>query len=226
MKIFPDLKVLQIRLSEQAYFIVLTEIFSPSLSVPGFAMTSAYYASHHGIGRCHWFRDIVIKMVFCFCTIYGRIRSRASKTREAAIPGRSNQDYSGIASRLLATILGLFRWPLASHWFWLALHFTHLDPQNILLAGHSVVFWGPLAWTIIFGLIFSTAPCSCDYQACISALWTTERPVWCTTPGTNCSLGLLDLCFHFAVSCTLNGGWRVKGFGTAPIGAGSKLFIR
>jgi multidrug efflux pump len=33
--------------------------------------------------------------------------------------------------------------------------FTHLDP-NIFFGGDSVVFWGPLSWTMIFGLIFAT----------------------------------------------------------------------
>ena len=32
--------------------------------------------------------------------------------------------------------------------------FQHLRP-NIFFGGDSVVFWGPLSWTIIFGLIFS-----------------------------------------------------------------------
>ena len=33
--------------------------------------------------------------------------------------------------------------------------FTHLRP-NIFFGGDSVVFWGPLSWTMIFGLIFAT----------------------------------------------------------------------
>lgn len=33
--------------------------------------------------------------------------------------------------------------------------FTHLNP-NIFFGGDSVVFWGPLSWTMIFGLIFAT----------------------------------------------------------------------
>jgi multidrug efflux pump len=33
--------------------------------------------------------------------------------------------------------------------------FTHFSP-NIFIGGQSSVFWGPLAWTIIFGLTFST----------------------------------------------------------------------
>ena len=33
--------------------------------------------------------------------------------------------------------------------------FTHFDPQWFL-GGDSVVFWGPLSWTIIYGLSFAT----------------------------------------------------------------------
>ncbi|NNC81999.1 MAG: efflux RND transporter permease subunit, partial [Flavobacteriales bacterium] len=32
---------------------------------------------------------------------------------------------------------------------------THLDP-NIYMGGDNVVFWGPMSWTIIFGLTFAT----------------------------------------------------------------------
>jgi multidrug efflux pump len=32
--------------------------------------------------------------------------------------------------------------------------FQHLNP-HIFFGGDSVVFWGPLSWTIIFGLIFA-----------------------------------------------------------------------
>jgi len=32
--------------------------------------------------------------------------------------------------------------------------FTHFKPA-IFFGGDSVVFWGPLSWTIIFGLMFS-----------------------------------------------------------------------
>lgn len=33
--------------------------------------------------------------------------------------------------------------------------FTNFDP-NIYVGGDNVIFWGPLAWTVIFGLIFAT----------------------------------------------------------------------
>jgi multidrug efflux pump len=34
--------------------------------------------------------------------------------------------------------------------------FTHLNP-HIYFGGDNVIFWGPLSWTMIFGLIFATA---------------------------------------------------------------------
>jgi multidrug efflux pump subunit AcrB len=33
--------------------------------------------------------------------------------------------------------------------------FTDYNP-NIYIGGDNVIFWGPLAWTVIFGLIFAT----------------------------------------------------------------------
>ena len=33
--------------------------------------------------------------------------------------------------------------------------FTHLNP-HIFFGGDSVSFWGPLSWTMIFGLVFAT----------------------------------------------------------------------
>jgi len=33
--------------------------------------------------------------------------------------------------------------------------FTEFDPQ-FYIGGENVVFWGPMSWTIIFGLTFAT----------------------------------------------------------------------
>jgi Cu/Ag efflux pump CusA len=33
--------------------------------------------------------------------------------------------------------------------------FSSLEP-NITVGGDNVIFWGPMAWTIIFGLTFAT----------------------------------------------------------------------
>ncbi len=54
----------------------------------------------------------------------------------------------------ITTVLGLI--PLAVginiNFFTL---FTELDP-NIMIGGDNVVFWGPMSWTVIFGLVFAT----------------------------------------------------------------------
>ena len=61
-----------------------------------------------------------------------------------------------IRDRLTAitTVLGLI--PLAVginiNFFTL---FTDLDP-NIMIGGDNVAFWGPMSWTVIFGLTFAT----------------------------------------------------------------------
>ena len=80
------------------------------------------------------------------------LRGRGMKTREATILAGKIRIIPVLLTAL-ATILGLL--PLA-----LGLNidfgelFTHLNP-HLFLGGDSVVFWGPLSWTIIFGLIFS-----------------------------------------------------------------------
>jgi multidrug efflux pump len=53
-----------------------------------------------------------------------------------------------------STILGLIPLGIGLNFNFITL-FTDLDP-NIFIGGQSVVFWGPLAWTIIFGLAFAT----------------------------------------------------------------------
>ena len=54
----------------------------------------------------------------------------------------------------ITAILGLI--PLAVGFnFNYATFFDHWSP-NIHIGGDNVVFWGPLAWTIIFGLSFAT----------------------------------------------------------------------
>jgi Cu/Ag efflux pump CusA len=53
----------------------------------------------------------------------------------------------------LATVLGLLPLAVGFNIDFVSL-FQKLDPR-IFLGGDSVVFWGPLSWTIIYGLIFS-----------------------------------------------------------------------
>ena len=53
-----------------------------------------------------------------------------------------------------ATIMGLIPLAIGFNIDFVAL-FTELNP-HIYFGGDNVAFWGPLAWTIIFGLTFAT----------------------------------------------------------------------
>lgn len=78
----------------------------------------------------------------------------------------SRQDYfemitAGGKSRLrpvlltaITTVLGLIPLAIGLNIDFFSL-FTDFDPK-IYIGGDNVVFWGPLAWTVIFGLIFAT----------------------------------------------------------------------
>jgi ABC-type Fe3+ transport system permease subunit len=74
------------------------------------------------------------------------------RTREATIQaGRIR--IIPVMLTAVATILGLL--PLAVGFnIDFVSFFRHLNP-HIFFGGDSVVFWGPLSWTIIFGLIFA-----------------------------------------------------------------------
>jgi len=52
------------------------------------------------------------------------------------------------------TVLGLLPLAIGLNFNFLTLY-THFDPQ-ITIGGESVAFWGPMSWTVIFGLTFAT----------------------------------------------------------------------
>ena len=76
-----------------------------------------------------------------------------SKVKEAIIKGGSAR-LRPVILTAITTILGLI--PLATG---LNIDFfsliTEWDPK-IFIGGDNVIFWGPLAWTVIFGLTFAT----------------------------------------------------------------------
>lgn len=54
----------------------------------------------------------------------------------------------------ITTVLGLIPLAIGLNIDFFSL-FTSLDPK-IYIGGDNVIFWGPLAWTVIFGLIVAT----------------------------------------------------------------------
>jgi multidrug efflux pump len=134
-------------------FIVLTEIFFSVIGVLlGYALTGMTIASIMlGVGIIG-LAGIVIKNGILLIEFTDELRGRGMRTREAAIQaGRIR--IIPVMLTAVATILGLL--PLAVGFnIDFVSFFQHLNP-HIFFGGDSVVFWGPLSWTIIFGLIFA-----------------------------------------------------------------------
>lgn len=134
-------------------FIVLTEIFFSIIGVLlGYALTGMTIATiMMGVGIIG-LAGIVIKNGILLIEFTDELRSRGMRTREAAIQAGKIRIIPVLLTAV-ATILGLFPLAVGMNIDFAGL-FQHLAP-NLFFGGDSVVFWGPLAWTIIFGLIFS-----------------------------------------------------------------------
>lgn len=144
--------VLQFR-SLSKPFIVLTEIFFSVIGVLiGYAVTGMTIASiMFGVGIVG-LAGIVIKNGILLIEFTDELRGRGMRTREAAIQAGKIRIVPVLLTAL-ATMLGLL--PLAVGFnIDFVSFFQHLNPK-IFFGGDSVVFWGPLSWTIIFGLIFA-----------------------------------------------------------------------
>jgi multidrug efflux pump len=134
-------------------FIVLTEIFFSVIGVfLGYAITGMTMATIMvGVGIVG-LAGIVIKNGILLIEFTDELRGRGYRTREAAIQAGKIRIIPVLLTAL-ATILGLL--PLAVGFnINFVSFFQNLNP-HIFFGGDSVVFWGPLSWTIIFGLIFS-----------------------------------------------------------------------
>ncbi|MFY7964191.1 MAG: efflux RND transporter permease subunit [Chitinophagaceae bacterium] len=134
-------------------FIVLTEIFFSIIGVfLGYALTGMTMAFIMlGVGIIG-LAGIVIKNGILLIEFTDELRGRGMKTKEATIQAGKIRIIPVLLTAL-ATILGLLPLALGLNIDFAEL-FTHLNP-HLFLGGDSVVFWGPLSWTIIFGLIFS-----------------------------------------------------------------------
>jgi len=134
-------------------FIVLTEIFFSIIGVlMGYAITGMTVATIMlGVGVVG-LAGIVIKNGILLIEFTDELRSRGVKTREAAIQAGKIRIIPVLLTAM-ATILGLLPLAVGFNIDFVGL-FQHLQP-GIFFGGDSVVFWGPLSWTIIFGLIFA-----------------------------------------------------------------------
>ncbi len=134
-------------------FIVLTEIFFSVIGVMiGYAVTGMTIATIMlGVGVVG-LAGIVIKNGILLIEFTDELRGRGYRTREAAIQAGKIRIIPVLLTAL-ATMLGLLPLAVGFNIDFVKL-FTELNP-NIFFGGDSVVFWGPLSWTIIFGLIFS-----------------------------------------------------------------------
>jgi multidrug efflux pump len=134
-------------------FIVITEIFFSVIGVLlGYALTGMTIATIMlGVGVVG-LAGIVIKNGILLIEFTDELRGRGMRTREAAIQAGKIRIIPVLLTAV-ATILGLLPLAVGFNIDFAGL-FQHLRP-NIFFGGDSVVFWGPLSWTIIFGLIFS-----------------------------------------------------------------------
>jgi multidrug efflux pump subunit AcrB len=134
-------------------FIVITEIFFSVIGVLlGYAITGMTIATiMMGVGIVG-LAGIVIKNGILLIEFTDELRGRGMRTREAAIQAGKIRIIPVLLTAI-ATILGLLPLAVGFNIDFVSL-FQRLEP-HIFFGGDSVVFWGPLSWTIIFGLIFA-----------------------------------------------------------------------
>lgn len=134
-------------------FIVVSEIFFSIIGVfLGFAITGMTMPTIMVLVGIIGLAGIVIKNGILLIEFTEELRSRGMKTREAVIQAGKIRIIPVLLTAV-STILGLVPLAIGFNINFESL-LSHFDPK-IFIGGESVVFWGPLAWTIIFGLIFS-----------------------------------------------------------------------
>lgn len=134
--------------------IILSEIF---LSIIGVLLGYVFFGMEMsvvmtGVGIVG-LAGIVVKNGILIIEFIDTGRTNGMKTREAIIEaGRTR--LSPVLLTATAATLGLIPLAIGLNINFVTL-FTDFNP-HFYLGGESVVFWGPLAWTIIFGLTFAT----------------------------------------------------------------------
>ena len=85
-----------------------------------------------------------------FCDV---LKARGLRTREAIIQAGKTRT-TPVLLTATATMLGLLPLAVGMNINFVTM-FTELNP-HVYFGGDNVMFWGPLSWTIIFGLSFAT----------------------------------------------------------------------
>ncbi|PWU01336.1 MAG: copper transporter [Bacteroidetes bacterium] len=134
-------------------FIVLNEIFFSIIGVFfGFAITGMTMPLIMVALGIVGLAGIVVKNAILLIEFTDELRSRGVRTKEAIVQAGKIRIIPVLLTAL-ATILGLLPLAVGLNMNWLSF-FQNLNP-HIFFGGDSVVFWGPLSWTLIFGLIFA-----------------------------------------------------------------------
>ncbi|MBI2731482.1 MAG: efflux RND transporter permease subunit [Sphingobacteriales bacterium] len=134
-------------------FIVLNEIFFSIIGVFfGFAITGMTMPLIMVAMGIVGLAGIVVKNAILLIEFTDELRGRGMKTKEAIIQAGKIRIIPVLLTAL-ATILGLLPLAIGLNIDWLS--FLNTFNPHIFLGGDSVVFWGPLSWTLIFGLIFA-----------------------------------------------------------------------
>jgi multidrug efflux pump len=134
-------------------FIVLNEIFFSIIGVFfGFALTGMKMPMIMVMLGIVGLAGIVVKNAILLIEFTDVLRSRGMRTKEAIIHGGKVRIIPVLLTAL-ATILGLLPLAVGLNINWITL-FEDFKP-HLFFGGDSVVFWGPLSWTLIFGLIFA-----------------------------------------------------------------------
>lgn len=133
--------------------IILTEIVFSLIGVfLGFSLTGMEVSVvMTGIGIVG-LAGIVVKNGILVIEFADELRSRGMKTREAMIQAGKTRIIPVLLTAI-AAILGLIPLAVGLNIDFIGM-FADLKP-NIFFGGDNAVFWKPLSWTIIFGLMFA-----------------------------------------------------------------------
>ena len=96
---------------------------------------------------------IVVKNGILLVEFTDVLRAQGLELKEAIVMGGKTR-LNPVILTATAAILGLIPLAIGLNINFFTL-FSELDP-HMFVGGNSAVFWGPLAWTIIFGLAFAT----------------------------------------------------------------------